>query len=139
MTEVEPPADDHRIRDDDVLLRRVPEWWLLTEDSGATRPRSAAFQHITAPDGTRGMSLYVERILIEAGLSDVDVLEGRTDLGLVAVPAGAIREAGLSLCLSPHEGPLGVAHAEVPGKMKGSSQKKLVAASQVRRMPQQTT
>jgi hypothetical protein len=85
------------------------------------------------------MSFYVERILNEAGLTDVDVLEDRSDLGLVALPASAVRQADLTLSLAPHDGPLGPAHAEVPGKMKTSSQKKLVAASHVRRMPQQTT
>jgi hypothetical protein len=123
MTGVEPPADDPRIRDEDVLLRRVPALWILTEESGATRPRSAAFQDITAPDGTRAMSVYVERLLADAGLTDVDVLEGRIDLGLVAFAARAVRDAGHTLHLAPHEGPLGPAHAEVPGKIKASSRR----------------
>lgn len=137
MTGVDPPLDDPRIRDDDLLLRRAPRDWLATDETPA-RPRKGAFQDIKNDDGSRGMSLYVERILQEHGLFDTDVLQGRSDLGLVALPAAAIRAAGHTLQLVPHDGPLGPAHVEVPGKIKPSSQKKFVAASEVRRLPSES-
>lgn len=131
MTGAELPADDPAIHDDDVLLRRIPSEWLRREESGGLRPASAAFQDITAPDGTRAMSVYVERLLEEHGLERADVLEGRSDLGIVAFSAAAARDAGMTVYFSPHEGPLGHAHADVAGKKRGSVQKKLVAASEI--------
>lgn len=125
--------DEATIRDDDRLLRRLTHHWVVSDGHGGRRLASGTFQDAEDDDGTRAMSVFNERRLLEMGLSAEHVIRGRPGCGLVAVSAGVARELGLTLAWAPahEEGTLSDAHMNVSGAKTGSIRKKLVDASEV--------
>lgn len=110
---------------------------MVSDGAGGFKVASNAFQDVTDESGTTGMSVFVEEVLLQLGLTADDLLSALPVYGLVAIPTDAAREKGLEIVMAPteNEGSLGAAHAHVLGKKTGSIQKFLVAASQVRVWP----
>jgi hypothetical protein len=108
--------DDLTITDDTRLLRRISKnQGVYRPPGGASRPASGAFK---ARPGE--LSVYVESVLRELGLSFQDVLNGH-EAGylLVAVTSGQVRALRLGVVRDPDltSGPLGPAHALITGKL----------------------
>ena len=107
-----PPDDDLTISDDDRLFRRVPPNLIVWNDNaGAPEVSSAAF--FDSSDGT-GMSVSVESVLRDEGLTERDVLRGYDGFVLVAIAARLVREQGQVIVKKPTDSD--PAHAEVIGR-----------------------
>jgi len=82
--------DDPGIADDVPLLRRIPPWhFVRDENAGSYRPSSAAFDD---DDDDDPMSVYRTDVIAAEGGEPERVMADHADFGLVAVPAGAMRQ-----------------------------------------------
>lgn len=85
--------EDKPLRDDDVLLRRIPkantaDFMTFDEVTGRHRPSSGAFE---ADDD--GVSVYIERVLSAYELDAVCIFEDSQD-GIAELHITRVREAG---------------------------------------------
>jgi hypothetical protein len=118
-------------------LRRIRPEWLVAVEGDGTRVTREAFQDQRAPDGTEGMSVYVEEHLVRLGLSATNVLDGHPGYGLVSLTAGVVRQLGLEIEWAPvdTDGLRGQAHYHVIGKKTGAVRRQLASACQIRVSP----
>lgn len=114
-----PSDDDLTISNEDRLFRRVPRNWIVWDDNeGVASVSSAAFSD--SSDGS-GMSVSIESVMDEKGLSVEDILRDYEGFGMVAIAARLAREKGQSIIRKPTvKDP---AHGEVIGKKRGSVKK----------------
>ena len=124
------PPDDPAISDDARLFRRLSPEWVVPDNGGGLKVSSQAFQD--QPDGSGGlaMSVFVERLLIDAGLSIQDIVVDHPGYGVGVFKASDIRAQGLGVVLAPNaaDGPRGQAHAHVICHKSGSVRKAIARA-----------
>lgn len=114
-----PSDDDLTIADEDRLFRRIPPNWIVWDSNkGAPSVSSAAFSN--SSDGS-GMSVFIESVMVEIGLSEHDVLRDYKGFGLVAITARQARQEGQSVIRKPTD--KNPAHGEIAGKKRGSVKK----------------
>ena len=125
------PHDDETIEADDQIVRRIsPDHHIVwDENRGCNRISSKAFSPSSSPNG--GMSVDIEKLIIEAGLNPYEFVTNPEFTGSVVFLAGAIRQIGLIVGSNPlQENPY---HGEVwncntPKKFTKSQKKKLASA-----------
>lgn len=89
---------------------------VYVNEDGTTRPFSGAFKK----GQDEALSVYIEPMLVERGLTYANALDGHEDrFLLVAVTAGFIRELGLGIVPDPDDddGLRGQAHGGITGKL----------------------
>lgn len=103
-------ADDPRIANDEVLLRRLPPDWIVPGDDGRMRIASAAFKH-------EELSILFLSLMEQQGRPKEDALKGYPDNSLCSVTAGLARELeqGVIYATEPPNDP---AHGLVIGKKR---------------------
>lgn len=109
-------TDDQTIQNDDELWRRVPPWWLVSDEM-LSQPRisSAAFD-----DSPNGSPMSV--VLANESRGPESVLEGHKGFALVSITAGLARECSQGVAREPlREEP---AHAVVFGKKTKAVQRR---------------
>lgn len=111
-------ANDATIRDEDFLLRRIHIATSVYRGPDGSRPNNGGFR----TKNKEPLSVYVESMLRDRGLSEVDVLDGQPGFWLVALPVALVRAAGLGVVMDPveDEGRLGEAHAVITGQLSGA-------------------
>jgi hypothetical protein len=89
---------------------------VYVHEDGTSRPFSGAFKK----GRDEALSVYIEPLLVERGLSYANALDGHADrFLLVALTAGFIRELGLGIVRDPDpdDGLRGQAHGVITGKL----------------------
>ena len=117
------PYDDPDIKADDGLIRHInPDYHLVPDqNTGRLRLSTAAFSGSSKPP--RGMSVDLERPMIEAGLDNQSMLPN-ADFGALRLIAGEMRELGHKVGRNPQsDNPY---HGEVWGIGQGRSAKKRI-------------
>jgi hypothetical protein len=112
----EKAPDDGSISDDARLLRRIPTNNVYVRPDGTTRPSSGSFKK----GRDEALSVYIEPMLVERGLTYANALDGHGDrFLLVAVTAGFIRGLGLGIVADrdDDDGLRGQAHGGITGKL----------------------
>lgn len=109
-------ADDaqllRRVRTEDVKVDSVTGLLILS-DNGMPVCASNAFQNETGKDA---FSVLLRQALEDAGLDLDEALEGKSEMGLVAVTVGLIREQDRLIKPAPHaNSPAGISHFHVTG------------------------
>lgn len=104
------PHDDPDIRDDDIILRRVPPGKPALDHENKPRLSSGLFSPSSIPN--HGISFDLDRSRQNAGLKPLDDLD--SVFGLVYLVVGFVRSAGLVVGSSPT--PTNPHHVEVWGK-----------------------
>ena len=117
------PHDHDEIGPGDGIIRRISEKQLIVDKVGQRRISSIAFKPSTGPNG--GMSVDLERSIIDAGLDPQTHVTTPYWTGSVRFEAGAIREEGFQvgyhpLTDNPH-------HGEVWGDFSKARQRRLQA------------
>ena len=90
---VDKPEDDTAIKDEEGLLRRVPNWpnmCKLDKNLNVYRPSSACFSDPATNDSE--VSITLEQSLISSGGKVDDAIAGHPEFGLVRVIAGFVRK-----------------------------------------------
>lgn len=125
-------AETELIEDDDILLRRIPDFQVTP--SPADPPWRVSSQDWDDPH-KGAPSVYCERLLLELGLDWRDVLDGYPAHSLAVIYAGQVRhiwddsDAGFSLDVmhrpDPNDShPRAQAHCEITGLPATSHQRK---------------
>lgn len=96
------PHDHDGIVADDVIVRRVSEYQLATDKDGKRRISSVLYK---ASTGTTGMSINIEKLIVEAGLDPKQYVSSPKWTGSVWFTAGALRGFGLMVGYDPVEDP----------------------------------
>lgn len=123
------PLNDADISDHAELWRRIPpSQWVWDEKIGGKRPSTQAFDN--SRDGSGTSVVLAEESTIEI------VLQGHSGFGLAMLTAGSARNAGQGVRRVPIQGILG--HAQIEGTKTKSVKKKLVDASKIIVLPEQS-
>jgi len=121
-----PYVDDATIGDEERLLRRVRQGWIIPDHNrGRWRPSKAAFQN--SEDGSP-MSVHLAAVLEVAGLPLTAALAGHEGYGLVSLKAGLVRALGQIVVRDPL--PTDPAHGLVVGNKTESRRKQMMEASE---------
>ena len=115
------PHDHSGIAPDDGVIRRISENQVVDDSAGQRRVSSKAFKPSTGPNG--GMSIDLERLIIEAKQDPRAYVTTPRWTGSVRFEAGALREEGFMVGFDPlPENPY---HGEVWGKFTKAQQHRL--------------
>jgi hypothetical protein len=110
------PHDHNEILNEDVLIRRIDpvQHVVPDENRGGKRISSKAFQPSSSPTG--GMSVDIERLIVESGQDSKQFVTTPKFTGSVAFAVGVARSASLLVGFDPLEdNPF---HGEVWGKAR---------------------
>ena len=122
------PHDHQDILNDDGLIRRIPIHWVVPDEKSPTGRRlsSEAFEMSSAEMGG-GMSLDIEKLIVETGKDVAAHVTPHPWVGAVRVTAGLLRGYALQVGYSPQlDNPY---HAEAWGTLSKKTSKKIRLAS----------
>lgn len=115
------PHDHCGIASDDGVIRRISENQVVADSTGQRRVSSKAFKPSTGPNG--GMSIDLERLIIEAKQDPRAYVTTPRWTGSVRFEAGALREEEFMVGFDPR--PENPYHGEVWGKFTRAQQRRL--------------
>lgn len=115
------PHDHQGIADEDRVIRRISLKQTVVDQNGERRISSIAFKPSTEERG--GMSIDIEKLIIEAGKDPHNFVTSDRWPGSVLFDVGALRELGLRIGFDPL--PNNPFHGEVWGKFSKSQQRSL--------------
>ena len=115
------PHDHKDVGPSDGVIRRISETQLVTDKDGQRRISSKAFQASSGPNG--GMSIDLERSIIEAGLDPKTYVTTPRWIGSVRFEAGALRAEGFKVGFDPI--PENPHHGQVWGSFSRASKQRL--------------
>ena len=121
------PHDHPGIVPDDGIIRRVsPYHFVIDPKANGRRLSTMAFQPST--DGNGGMSVDIERLIVEAGLDPKTFVISPPWTGAVRFEARTLREEGLKVGYDPL--PDNPYHGEVWGQFSKRTKQKLLSLAQ---------
>lgn len=96
------PHDHPEILNEDGLIRRIPIHWVVRDDKSPTGQRlsSEAFEMSSSEQGG-GMSVDIEKLIIEAGKDMAAHVTPHPWVGAIRVTAGLLRSYNLQVGFSP--------------------------------------
>ncbi len=117
------PHDHEDISSEDGVIRRISEQLVIHDPKvGGLRISSAAFRASSGPNG--GMSVDLEKLILEAGLDPRAYVNNPRWIGSVRFLAGSLRAEGFRVGYDPL--PDNRFHGEVWGNFTGSKQRRLM-------------
>lgn len=122
------PHDHAEILAEDGLIRRIPLHWVVPDAKSPTGKRlsSEAFE-MSSQECGGGMSVDIERLIIESGQDVPTYVTTPSRIGSIRVTAGLLREHQLQVGFSPvPENPF---HGEAWGKISKKQSKTFRLAS----------
>ncbi|MCZ8158653.1 MAG: hypothetical protein O9256_02015 [Rhizobiaceae bacterium] len=122
------PHDHPEISNDDGVIRRIPQHWVVPGKDGSPRLSSMAFKASSGENA--GMSVDLEALIVEAGLDPRTYVNNPKWVGSVRFTAGSLRAEGFMVGYDPldEEPPDQSAnpyHGEVWGSFSKGKQRRL--------------
>ncbi|MDX0617073.1 hypothetical protein GOC93_26045 [Sinorhizobium medicae] len=123
------PHNHHQISDEDGVLRRISPLHLVEDEKadGGKRVSSMAFQPSSGQNG--GMSVDLERSIVEAGANPRTHVISPPFIGAVRFVAGQLRAEQFQVGYDPL--PENPHHGEVWGSFSASKKKRLQALAEM--------
>ncbi len=115
------PHDHSQINSEDIMVRGIPEQWLILTDNGEHRISSAAFQPSSEAHGG-GLSLGAKKVLECRGTSVDEWAAGRF-VAVVCLEVAVLRNANLQVGWDPLDND--PAHCNAWGKFTRGFRKQL--------------
>lgn len=122
------PHDHQQISNDDGVIRRISEQWVVPDKDGNRRVSSMAFRASSGPNG--GMSVDLEALIIANGVDPKGYVTSPRWTGSVIFTAGSLRAEGFWVGYDPldeelPDQPANPYHGEVWGSFPKSKQRRL--------------
>ena len=115
------PYDCGGIKGIDGVIRRISKEHIVPDGNGGKRISSMAFKKSSGPNG--GMSVDLERLIVQAGLEPREYVTNPRWMGSVRFTASALRKEELMIGRDPLED--NPYHGEVWGNFTSSKVKRL--------------